>query len=88
MSLKITSNSLFEKQFLSVDSDGVRVYNGGLFGAKRFRFNQIESVLLSGNHILSVQVGKEVFNIATKPENQKHQNVINFLLQEVRRSTE
>ena len=86
MSLKITNSSLFEKHFLSVDSDGVRFYNSGLFGAKRFRFNQIETVLLSANHTLSFQVGNEVFSIPTKPENPKHQNVIDFLLQEVRRS--
>jgi hypothetical protein len=88
MSFKIANNSLFEKHFLTVDSEGVRLYNGGLFGAKRYRFNEIESVLLSGNHTLSIQVGKEVFSIPTKPENPKHQNAIAFLLQEVQRSTE
>jgi hypothetical protein len=88
MSFKITNNSLFEKHFMSVDSEGVRFYNGGLFGAKRFRFSEIETVLLSGNHTLSIQVGKEVFSIPTQPGNPKHQNVIDFLLQEARRSAE
>jgi hypothetical protein len=88
MSLKITNHSLFEKHFLKVDSDGLKFYNGALLGAKRFRFNQIETILLSANHTLSFQVGKEVFSIPTKAGNAKHQNVIDFLLQEVRRTTE
>jgi len=88
MSLTISNDSLVEKHFLSVDSEGVRFSNGALLGARRFRFSEIETVLLSGNHTLSFQVGKEVFSIPTKPEDPDHQNVINFLLQEARRSTE
>ena len=30
MSLKISNNSLFEKHFLTVDSDGLRFYNGAI----------------------------------------------------------
>ncbi len=88
MDFEITNNSLSEKHSLSVDSEGVRFSNGALLGARRFRFSEIETVLLSGNHILSFQVGKEVFSIPTRPEDPVHQNVINFLLQEARRSTE
>ncbi len=86
MSLKITNNSLFEKHYMVVDSDGVKFFNGGFLGARRFRFNQIDTVLLSPNHTLSFQSGSEVFSIPTKPENPKHQNVIQFFLQEVQRS--
>lgn len=88
MSLNITNGSVLEKHCLSVDSDGVRFYNGALVPAKHFRFNQIESVLLSANHTLSFQVGSEVFSIPTQPADADHKNVIDFLLQEVRRSTE
>ncbi len=87
MSLKITNNSLLEKHFLVLESDGLSFYHGALLGARRFRFNQIESVLLSSKHLLSFQVGNEVFSIPTKPENLAHQNAISFLLQQVRRST-
>ena len=86
MSLKISNNSLFEKHFLSVDSDGLKFYNSGLLGSRRFRFNQIETVLLSPTNVLSFQVGNEVFSIPTKPDDQKHRNVIDFLVQEVRRT--
>ncbi|HXS68430.1 MAG TPA: hypothetical protein VN761_06270 [Candidatus Polarisedimenticolia bacterium] len=88
MSLKITNNSLFAKHFLTVDSDGLKFYNSGLFGQRRFRFNQIETVLLSPAHVLSFQVGNEIFSIPTKPDDQKHRNAIDFLLQEVRRTTQ
>ena len=88
MSFKITNNSLFQKHFLIVDSNGVKFYNGALLGSKRFGFNQIESVLLSPDHTLSFQVGNEVFSIPTKAQNPKHQNAVDFLLQEVRRTAE
>ena len=88
MSFKITNNSLLEKHFLEVNSDGVRFYYGALLGARRFRFGQIDSVLLSFNNKLSFQVGNEVFSIPFKPDDPKHKNVIDFLVQEVRRTTE
>jgi hypothetical protein len=88
MSLKIANNSLFQKHFLKVDSDGLKFYDGALLGARRFRFNQIDTVLLSPTNILSFQVGNEVFSIPTKAGDVKHQNVIDFLLQEVRRTTQ
>jgi hypothetical protein len=88
MSLKITNNSLLQKHFLKVDSSGLKFYDGAFLGAKSFRFNQIDSLLLSSNNTLSFQVGNQVFSIPTKAENPKHQNLINFLLHEVRRTTE
>jgi hypothetical protein len=89
MSLKITANSLLTKHFLMVDSGGVKFYDGtGFSGARRFRFGQIECVLMAPDHKLSFQVGQEVFSIPTKPGDPKHQNVIDFLLHEVRRTTE
>ena len=88
MSFKISNSSLFDKHFLAVDSEGVRFNNGSSIVAKRFRFSEIETVLFSANHTLSLQIGKEVFSIPTKPEDPDHQNLIAFLLQEVRRSAE
>ena len=89
MSLKITANSLFTKHFLMVDSGGVKFYDGtGFSGARRFRFSQIECVLMSPDHKLSFQVGREVFSVPTKPGDPKHQSVIDFLLHEVRRTAE
>jgi hypothetical protein len=88
MSLKITSSSLFTKHYLIVDSSGVKFYeNAAWGGTKRFKFSQIDSVLMSPDDKLSFQVGKEVFSIPTKPDNPKHKATIDALLQEVRRTT-
>jgi hypothetical protein len=88
MSLKITNNSLLTKHMLIVDSGGVKFYENSAFGTKRFRFGQIECVLMSQDHKLSFQVGCEVFSIPTNPSDPKHKNVIDVLLHEVRRTAE
>jgi len=87
MALKITHRSLFTRHYLIVYPDGVKFYDGaGFSSAKRFPFNWIECVLMSPDHKLSFQVGKEVFSIPTKPGNARHQEVIDKLLQEVQRT--
>jgi hypothetical protein len=86
MALKITNSSLFTKSYLSIDSGGVQFYDNNFLGSKRFQFSQIECVLMSSNHKLSFQVGKEVFSIETNPDDAVHKTVINALLQEVRRA--
>lgn len=87
MSFQITNNSLFQKHYLAVDSAGLRFCNP-TFGDRRFRFHQIDCVLLSPDNTLSFQVENEVFSIPTKPDEADHRNVIDFLLQEVRRTAE
>lgn len=86
MSFKITNNSLLENHYLKVDSSGLKFYYGTLLGARRFQFHQIDAILLSPDHTLSFQVGNEVFTIPTKPDNVDHRNVIDFFVQEVRRT--
>jgi hypothetical protein len=87
MALKISNNSLFKRHILSVDSSGVQFCDSFISsGAARFSFRSIECVLLSADHILSFQVGNDVYRIPTKPANPRHQEVIDTLLQEVRRS--
>jgi hypothetical protein len=87
MALKISNNSLFKRHVLSVDSGGVRFCESlFLSGTARFSFRSIECVLLSADHILSFQVGNDLYRIPTNPANPRHQEVIATLLQEVRRS--
>jgi hypothetical protein len=88
MSMKITNRSFLSSHFLSVDSGGVKFSGETSLGAKRFRFHQIDCVLMSPDHKLSFQVGREVFTIPTKPDDPKHQQVIACLLQEVRRTAD
>jgi hypothetical protein len=87
MALQIKANSLLTKHYLSIRSDGVKFCEtSGLESARLFRFGDIECVLLSPEHKLSFQVGKEVFTIPTDPNNASHQTVIATLVQEVQRS--
>ena len=86
MALKITNSSLFTKHYLAVDSGGVKFYDTSFGGAKRFKFSQIECVLMSPDNKLSFQVGNQVFSIPTRPDDPGHQAVIDALLQEVRRT--
>ena len=87
MSLKITASSLFTKHALTVDSDGIRYYESTLLsGGRRFGFEQIDGVLLSPEHRLSIQVGQEVLSIPTKPGDARHHAAIDALLQVVRRA--
>ncbi len=88
MSFKITNDSLPEKHYLEAHSDGIRFFSGASLGARRFRFAQIENVLLSSDGKLSFQVGNEVFSIPMNYENPNHKMTLDFLLHEVRRTME
>ncbi len=76
MALKIDASSLLTRRFLILRKNGVKFYGASFWGARRFRFDQIECVLMSGDHQLSFQVAKEVFTIQTRPEKPKHQAAI------------
>lgn len=87
MKHKITASSLFQRQYLIVHSKGVKFYENRLFGhTRRFGFDLILCVLQSPDNTLSIQVGREVFSIRTKPDNKKHQAAIAALLQELQRT--
>jgi len=89
MALKINASSLITSHYLTVNSDGVKYFEGAVgISARSFRFGQIECVLMSPDHKLSFQVGQEVFTIPTKAEDAKHQQVISTLVQELRRAGE
>jgi len=86
MALRIKANTFFTRHTLEVHSGGVTFCEiAGIGGARNFSFAQIELILMSPAHRLSFQVGREVFSIPTKPAKKTHQQVINALLQEVRR---
>ena len=68
---------------------------GGLFGlglgwaARRFHVktdpvvDQIDAILMSPDHVLSFQVGNEVFSLPTRPGKKAHQAAIDELLRQV-----
>jgi hypothetical protein len=89
MALKINNTSLVTNHYLVVESDGVRYCETSFAGGtRRFRFSDIECILISPSHTLSFQVGKEVFSIPTRADNAKHQETIGALVNEVRRAGE
>lgn len=82
MTLTIRANSLFMKRFLKLKDDIAYFYESALIGGgKKFRYDQIESVLLSPNNVLSIQVGREVFSIPVKPNKPKHATAMEYLVQ-------
>jgi hypothetical protein len=87
VALKINDSTSLEVRSLTVDSQGVRFRQTAFIGGRRrFRFNQIDCVLMSPTHVLSFQVGSEVFSVATKPQKRQHQETIEALLYHVRAS--
>jgi hypothetical protein len=87
MKLKIRASSFFTSRYLEVDSAGIKFCETAFVGGvKRFKFNDIDFILMSDKDELSFQVKQEIFTIPIKPDKDKHKEVISVLLQEVRRA--
>lgn len=85
MGLKIQSNTLIENRYLKVQPDGVIFCQTAFVGGTRcFGFHQIQTVLLSGTNVLSIQVGNEVFSLPVKPYKRHHMEVTETLVREVK----
>lgn len=87
MALKIQVGGLFESRYLAIKSDHVEYFKTVILGSKhKFKFHEIDCILLSRENVLSFQVKSEVFSIPVKPENAKHKAVVDALLNEVTRA--
>ena len=87
MKPKIGAGNLFKNHWLKVRPDGVQFYESSIgFGTRKFRFDQIDCVLLSPNDDLSFQVGREVFSIRMKPTRAAHQLALAMLVDGVQNS--
>lgn len=85
MALVIRASTFCETRVLKVESWGVTHVDACLIGGRRtFGFGEIECILMSVKHVLSFQVGDEVFSVATKPGNRRHQKTIEALVDAVR----
>jgi hypothetical protein len=85
MKPKISAGSLFKNHWLKVRPDGVFFYESTIgFGVRKFRFDQIDCVLLSPADELSFQVGNEVFTIPMKPTKAAHQYALAMFVDGVR----
>ena len=75
------------RQVLEVDDYDVIFHETAIVGGKRrFRFSDIECVLLSSTHLLSFQLGNEVFSVQTDPNDDNHRLVIEALVDRVLKS--
>jgi hypothetical protein len=84
MALKINAGNLVTNRYLIVQSDGVKFCETTLGGrARHFRYHEIQYLLMAADHVLSFQVGKEVFSIPTIPGKKKHDEVISALISQV-----
>lgn len=77
MALKIRANSFFVNRYLKVtDTTVIFVETAAMGGRHKFRYDQIDYILMSPTNVLSFQVGREVFSIQTNPKKARHQQVI------------
>jgi hypothetical protein len=84
MRLKIKANTLATQRYMEIDSGGITFVETAFAGGKRrFGFHEVDLVLMAPDNYLSFQVGQEVFRLLVKPNNKKHQQVINALIQGV-----
>jgi hypothetical protein len=81
VALKISASDLVTKRQLLLDDTGLE-YNEGaiLSGRKRFRFAEVDCLLLSSSSVLSFQVAAAVYSIPTKPDDAKHREFIDTLV--------
>lgn len=87
MSLKISHAGLIHRSFLVMKRDGIKFYQTGMFfGARRFRFFEIDHVLMAADETLSFQVRGETFSILTHSHKPKHQLTIAAFLEALERS--
>ncbi len=85
MALKISNGSFAATRWISLDSEGVEFGESAVTSSKRrFKFHEIDCVLLSAKGLFSFQVGKEVFSVETKKADKKHQELIDNLVKAVR----
>ena len=83
---KIVNHGFVDASRLVIEPDRVKFTESGSFGARTFAYGQIVCVLMAADHRLSLQVGREVFSIATKPDDSDHQKAIAALVEGARKT--
>ncbi len=87
MALKIKHSRFFSgSSQLVLETDGVRwlAPDAVISYWRRFRFDQIDYILMSPDHRLSLQAGREYFTIPTRPDKPQHRELVLELLRRVR----
>jgi hypothetical protein len=86
MGFKINASTFLAPRILKVDEKGVAFADASFGSAKKFRFDQIDCVLLSPQNLLSFQVGRDLFSLPIRPDNKKHQQAVEAFLHAVKES--
>lgn len=87
MNLKISANTILIRRYLEVGSNGVIFCETATFGGvRRFRFEQVDSVLRGTDSTLSLQVDRQTFKIPVDRKNPAHRAAISRLVSELRRT--
>lgn len=73
-------------RYLKVEEKGIIYCNTDFVGSKKFRFDEIDFILLSPKSVLSFQVGKEVFSLPIQPGKIEHQQTLTAFIQAVEQS--
>ncbi|MFC1840331.1 hypothetical protein ACFL1N_12170 [Thermodesulfobacteriota bacterium] len=83
MGMKISRSGLVEKTNLTLKKDGIVFYQSGAISGskKKFKFHEIDYILISKDNNLSFQVGNEVFTVKVNPDNKKHNLAIEHLIE-------
>ena len=88
MTHTIKAGGAFSSHFLEVTFFGVRYQPEDAAGyeAQRYRFEEIDCVLMSAGHVLSFQANNQVFSIQTKPGDPAHTAAVSALVEGLRRA--
>lgn len=77
MAIKIRANSLFVNRYLKVTDRGIEFCETAIMGGRRkFRYDQIDYMLMSPTNVFSFQVGTEVFSLRMNPHKRRHVQAI------------
>lgn len=84
----IKNGGAFAAEFLEVTFFGIRYQEAEAksYEARRFRFEEIDGVLLSHDARLSVHSRGDIIEIQTSPSNQTHQAAIAALIEGLQRA--
>lgn len=81
MRMKITDNTLLENRHIEIDDASVTLCETAFTGGKdRYRYDQVEYVLLSEDGKLSVQAGARVLSVRFNADKEAHRQFLETLM--------
>ncbi|MAX26718.1 MAG: hypothetical protein CMJ19_19670 [Phycisphaeraceae bacterium] len=85
MTHTITDSNLLEKRKLTLSMSYVSYTAGVAFSsAKKFGYDEIDSLVLSDTHELTIGIGTSLYTIGINPKKVKHTEAVQYLVDRVR----